>query len=294
MPAVLFGACLSFGMSGGCVGVVLSALPVSVGCYSLVLMRREIYSFSSRERMVYPLMPKATAVWLIDNTSLTFDQIAEFCGMHVLEVRGIADGEVMRGVIGMNPLHTGQLTKTEIERCEADESARLKLSGGMEDTILAEQRKKKGHYTPIVRRQDKPDAIVWLIKNCPEMGDMQISKLIGTTKPTVGAVRNRTHWNANNLRPKDPVLLGLCTQTELNAMYESAKTKVVAREVKDARDSMRMRSPKANIGHEVVCEVLDASSEGDVGGGNGALRAEITDKRKCAKRKVERDIKVQQ
>jgi uncharacterized protein len=175
--------------------------------------------------MIRPLMPKATAVWLVDNTSLTFDQIAEFCGLHVLEVRGIADGEVMRGILGVNPIHTGQLTRAEITRCEQDPKAKLALTPEMEKTIKEEQKKKTGSYTPIVRRQDKPDAILWMLKNCPQMTNTQISKLLGTTKNTINAIKDKTHWNYHNLRPKDPVLLGLCTQTELNIMYEKANQK---------------------------------------------------------------------
>ena len=177
--------------------------------------------------MVAPLMPKATAVWLIENTALTFEQIAEFCDLHILEVSGIADGAVARGIIGISPVHTNQLTKEEIQRCERDPSARLELSQVIAETIINEHEKKKGRYTPIVRRQDKPDAVLWLIKNCPEMSDTQISKLIGTTKITIEAVREKIHWNFNNLRAKDPVLLGLCTQTELNITYELAKAKAL-------------------------------------------------------------------
>lgn len=165
--------------------------------------------------MVNPLMPKATAMWLIENTSLTFSQIANFCGLHILEVKGMADGDVVRGIAGMNPLHVGQLTREEITRCENDPNAELTLSDGVVEIIMAEQ-KKKGRYTPIMRRQDKPDAVLWLIKNCPEMTDPQISRLIGTTKSTIQAIRTKTHWNSNNLRPRDPVLLGLCTQIALN------------------------------------------------------------------------------
>lgn len=172
--------------------------------------------------MTLPLMPKATAVWLIENTTLTFEQIAEFCGMHSLEVKGIADGEVAVGIIGQDPITSGQLTLEEIKRCESDSTARLNLSTRAKKHL--EAKKKKGaRYTPVARRQDKPDAIAWLLKHCPEMTEAQITKLIGTTKNTIQAVRDKTHWNSNNIRPRDPVLLGLCTQVELDKMLEKAK-----------------------------------------------------------------------
>jgi hypothetical protein len=160
-----------------------------------------------------PLMPKATAVWLIDNTSLTFIQIANFCGMHELEISCIADGEVAQGIAGIDPVSSGQLTTLEIERCTKDPEASLKLSHSIADDLMS---KKKAKYTPVARRQDKPDAIHWLIKNCPNIDDQQIIKLIGTTKSTIAAIRERTHWNITNIRSRDPVLLGLCTQTELD------------------------------------------------------------------------------
>ena len=164
--------------------------------------------------MALPLMPKATAVWLVDNTSLSFEQIAQFCGMHPLEVQGIADGEVATGIIGVDPIMGGQLTAEEIKRCEKDKSAKLQLKTDAQKYI---NKKVKGaRYTPVARRADKPDAIAWILKHYPDMQDSQIVKLIGTTKNTIEAVRNRTHWNTPNLRPKDPVLLGLCTQTHLD------------------------------------------------------------------------------
>lgn len=171
--------------------------------------------------MALPIMPKATAVWLVDNTALSFDQIAEFCGMHPLEVQGIADGEVAQGIIGQDPLVNGQLTKEEIERCEEDSKARLKLAVNAQKYM---KKKVKGaRYTPVARRADKPDAIAWLLKNHPELSDGQLVKLVGTTKNTIEAVRSRTHWNTQNLRPKDPVLLGLCTQTHLDDAVKKAQ-----------------------------------------------------------------------
>lgn len=164
--------------------------------------------------MALPLMPKATAVWLVENTALTFAQIAAFCGMHPLEVQGIADAEVAITIIGQDPVASGQLTAEEIERCEQDPHASLKMATDAQKYI---GKKSKGaRYTPVARRADKPDAVAWILKYYPAMPDSQIAKLVGTTKNTIDAVRNRTHWNTPNLRPKDPVLLGLCTQTHLD------------------------------------------------------------------------------
>jgi hypothetical protein len=164
--------------------------------------------------MTQPLMPKATAVWLVENTTLSFQQIADFCGLHPLEVQGIADGEVAIGIVGLDPSVNGQLTKEEILRCEGDPVARLKMA--KHDIPLPAPRTKGPRYTPVSKRQDKPDAVAWLVRHHPELTDAQISKLIGTTKQTIAAVRDRTHWNSPNLRPRDPVLLGLCSQNDLN------------------------------------------------------------------------------
>ena len=164
--------------------------------------------------MTQPLMPKATAVWLVENTTLSFQQIADFCGLHPLEVQGIADGEVAIGIVGLDPALNGQLTREEILRCEADPAARLKMA--KHDIPLPAPRTKGPRYTPVSKRQDKPDAVAWLVRHHPELTDAQISKLIGTTKQTIAAVRDRTHWNSPNLRPRDPVLLGLCSQNDLN------------------------------------------------------------------------------
>jgi hypothetical protein len=160
------------------------------------------------------LMPKATAVWLVENTTLTFEQIGAFCNLHPLEVQGIADGEVAIGIVGLDPTTNGQLTKEEIERCEKDGTERLKMAKVAIPLPLT--RSKGPRYTPVSKRQDKPDAVAWLVRHHPELTDAQISRLIGTTKQTIAAVRDRTHWNSANLRPRDPVLLGLCTQTDLN------------------------------------------------------------------------------
>jgi uncharacterized protein len=173
------------------------------------------------------LKPKATAVWLIDNTTLTFEQIAQFCGMHSLEIKAIADGEVAQGIMGENPVNNGQLSREEIHRCEKDQNAKLELSGSAKKYMEVE-RKKVSKYTPVARRQDKPDAITWITKHFPEVTDAQIVKLIGTTKATIGAIRNRTHWNITNIKPRDPVLLGLCSQMELDRTIERAKTEHAA------------------------------------------------------------------
>ncbi len=170
--------------------------------------------------MQMPLMPKATAVWLIENTGLTFDQIAEFCNIHPLEVQAIADGESSVGMVGFNPITSQQLTPEEIKRCEADPTAHLQLTPPITaDSLLG---KKKTRYTPVSKRQDRPDAIAWLLKFHPSLSDTQICQLLGTTKPMIKSIRTRTHWNTSNIKPRSPVQLGLCTQTELDAAIEAA------------------------------------------------------------------------
>ncbi|MCP5361546.1 MAG: DUF1013 domain-containing protein [Hyphomicrobiales bacterium] len=171
--------------------------------------------------MTLPLMPKATAVWLVENTALTFDQIAQFCGMHPLEVQGIADGEVAVGIIGQDPITSGLLAKENLEAAEKDASVKLKLRESVQEYIITQQKQKK-RYTPVARRQDKPDAVAWLIKHHPELTDAQIVKLVGTTKSTIAGIRDRSHWNMQNIRPRDPVLLGLCQQTELQMAVDKA------------------------------------------------------------------------
>jgi uncharacterized protein len=174
--------------------------------------------------MNLPLMPKATAVWLIENTILTFEQIAQFCGMHQLEVKGIADGDVAVGISGVNPITSEQLTKEEIARCESNPVARLQLSKQAKNhEHITSKKRKTAHYTPIAKRQDKPDAVAWLLRHYPSVTDLQIVKLIGTTKTTINSLRSRSHWNINNIRPRDPVLLGLCSQTELDKLVEKIK-----------------------------------------------------------------------
>lgn len=184
--------------------------------------------------MAAPLMPKATAVWLVDNTALTFTQIAEFCGLHDLEVQGIADGEVAMNITGLDPVTGGQLTREEIARCEADPAARLQLR---ESNMPAPKKRKGPRYTPVSKRQDRPDAIAWLVRHHPELKDAQISKLVGTTKPTINAIRDRTHWNIANLKPTDPVALGLCTQIELDEAVQKAADRVARENAKAGIDA---------------------------------------------------------
>jgi hypothetical protein len=169
--------------------------------------------------MTQPLMPMATTVWLVDNTALTFRQIADFCQLHELEVQGIADGTVGTNIVGQDPTSSGQLSWDEINRCQEDAGASLKLT---EDAVKALPRTKGPRYTPVSKRQDKPDAIAWLVRHHPELSDLQISRLVGTTKPTIQAIRDRSHWNIQNIKPQDPVGLGLCKQLELDEAVRTA------------------------------------------------------------------------
>ena len=170
--------------------------------------------------MAIPLMPKATAVWLVENTTLNFAQIAEYCGLHPLEVQAIADDEVAVGMIGIDPVTNGQLTREEIARVEGDKNARLEMAAS--DVPRPVARGRSPRYTPVAKRQDKPDCIAWLLRNHPELTDGQLGRLIGTTKPTINAIRDRSHWNSQNLRPRSPVELGLCTRIELAAATAKA------------------------------------------------------------------------
>jgi len=166
------------------------------------------------------LMPKATAVWLVDNTALTFEQIAHFCALHHLEVKSIADGDSAQSIKGLDPVSTGQLDRDNIELAEADPNVRLKL---LDPKVKVPELKKKGpRYTPVSRRQDRPSAILWLVRSHPELKDAQIIRLVGTTKTTISAIRDRTHWNINNLQPLDPVTLGICSQIDLDFEVEKA------------------------------------------------------------------------
>jgi hypothetical protein len=171
------------------------------------------------------LMPKATAVWLVDNTSLSFDQIAGFCGLHPLEVKGIADGDVAVGVRGADPISNGQLTREEIEKAENNSDYRMTVVKPKYADLHTPAKRRGPRYTPLSRRQNRPDAIAWLVRNHPELSDAQISKLIGTTKTTIQAVRERTHWNSANIKPTDPVSLGLCTQIDLDDQVKKASAR---------------------------------------------------------------------
>jgi len=176
--------------------------------------------------MSKPIMAKATAVWLIDNTTLTFKQVADFVGLHELEVQGIADGDVAAGVKGFDPVSNNQLTQEEIDKAEKDPLHKLKLK--FNPAAVGEEKRRGPRYTPLSKRQDRPNAILWLVKFHPELTDGQISKLVGTTKPTIQSIRERTHWNIANMQPIDPVALGLCKQTELDAAVQKAAQKRAA------------------------------------------------------------------
>ena len=171
-----------------------------------------------------PFMPKATAVWLVDNTTLTFKQIADFCNLHELEVKGIADGDVAKGIKAYNPVLAGQLTREEINLCSKDTNRNLSLIERLEEVRVKERKKPK--YTPLSKRQDRPDAALWLLKNYSEFTDGQVSKLVGSTKGTVSLIRKRSYWNFSNLKAKDPVILGLCTQDIFEKSLEKAKRRV--------------------------------------------------------------------
>ncbi|MEJ8473066.1 DUF1013 domain-containing protein [Roseibium algae] len=174
-----------------------------------------------------PLMPKATAVWLVDNTALSFTQIANFCKLHPLEVKAIADGEAAQGIKGLDPVLTGQVARDELEKAQTDPNFVLKLHASK--VIVPESKRKGPRYTPVSRRQDRPNAILWLVRNHPELKDAQIIRLVGTTKPTIAAIRDRTHWNSSNLTPSDPVTLSLCNQLDLDMEVEKAAKNAPAR-----------------------------------------------------------------
>ena len=173
--------------------------------------------------MSLPLMPKATAVWMIEKTALTFTQVAEFCGMHPLEVQAIADGEVAQGIVGYDPVANMQVTKEEIARCEKDPAARLQM---IPPANPVSKRSKAARYTPVAKRNDRPDAIAFVLRNFPQLSEAQVIKLLGTTKETIQKVRERSHWNSANIKPRDPVILGLCSQTDLNAMVQQANDRL--------------------------------------------------------------------
>ena len=214
--------------------------------------------------MNQPLMPKATAVWLIDNTALTFEQIADFCSLHILEVKGIADGDVDHGIRGADPIAAGQLTRLEIEDCQKDKNARLKAIKKRDD--LPEVARRVGKkYTPLSKRQDRPDSIFWLVRNHPELLDSQISKLVGTTKSTIQSIRDRTHWNSTNLTPVDPVSVGLCSQIDLDKAVKKAFKRIEKRKADEAKkyESEGIEAPE-NLTDEKTNNVSSPQDLGDV------------------------------
>ncbi len=196
-----------------------------------------------------PIMAKATAVWLVDNTTLTFKQIADFCGLHELEVQGIADGDVAAGVKGFDPIQNNQLDQIEIDRAEQNPIHRLKLK--FNAAAVGEEKRRGPRYTPLSKRQDRPASILWLVKFHPELSDGQISKLVGTTKPTIQSIRERTHWNISNIQPIDPVALGLCKQTELDmAVQKAAAKKARDGEVMSDDERRKLVSTEQSLGME--------------------------------------------
>ena len=220
--------------------------------------------------MTKPLMSKATAVWLVDNTTLTFRQVADFCGMHELEVQGIADGDVATGVKGFDPVSNNQLDLIEIERGQNDPMYKLKLK--FNQSAVGEEKRRGPRYTPLSKRQDRPAAILWLVKFHPELSDGAIGKLVGTTKPTIQAIRERTHWNIGQITPIDPVALGLCRQTELDTAVQAAARKKAAegvvmtdderRKLVSTEQSLSMKDePKMPSGLEAFTRVEERTRE---------------------------------
>jgi len=201
-----------------------------------------------------PLMPHATASWLVDNTGLTFEQIAEFCGLHILEVQAMADDLAGSKYTGRDPVHAGELTLAEIDRGQADPGYSLR----MQKAPVQVTRTKGPRYTPVSKRQDKPDGIAWILRNHPEISDAQIGKLIGTTRNTIAAIRERSHWNISNINPKDPVTLGLCSQRELDAVVARAAKKAGIEEDQLTRDA------RLGDDREALIEELRAEREANV------------------------------
>jgi hypothetical protein len=197
----------------------------------------------------YPLMPHATASWLVDNTALTFEQIAEFCGLHILEVQAMADDLAGAKYTGRDPVHSGELTQSEIERGQASPDYRLK----MQKAPISVSRTKGPRYTPVSKRQDKPDGIAWILRNHPEISDAQVGKLIGTTRNTIAAIRDRSHWNISNINPKDPVTLGLCSQRELDALVAKA-AKRAGIEEDDTASNLRLGNDREALIEELRAE----------------------------------------
>lgn len=209
--------------------------------------------------MAKPIMAKATAVWLVDNTTLTFKQVADFCELHELEVQGIADGDVAAGVKGFDPISNNQLTHEEIEKAEKDPLHKLKLK--FNAAAVGEEKRRGPRYTPLSKRQDRPASILWLVKFHPELTDAQIGKLVGTTKPTIQAMRDRTHWNISNIQPIDPVALGLCKQSELDAMVQKAAAKrAAAGEVMSDDERRKLVSTETSLSMEAEPKIPSSIS----------------------------------
>jgi hypothetical protein len=189
----------------------------------------------------FPLMRKATAVWLVENTALTFNQIANFCGLHELEIQAIADGDIASGIIGQNPVNSGQLTKEEVTRCENDPEAIIALKQSVAHILKSSTKKKVSKYTPIARRSDKPDGILYLLKYYPALTNAKVKKLIGTTDKMVDSIRDKSHWNMKNLKPRDVVLLGLCSQSQFNDVVLGAEESAV-KEVKKTKVTKKSKT----------------------------------------------------
>lgn len=206
-----------------------------------------------------PIMAKATAVWLVDNTTMTFKQIADFVGMHELEIQGIADGDVAVGVKGFDPVANNQLTQEDIDKAEADPLHKLKLK--FNPAAVGEEKRRGPRYTPLSKRQDRPAAILWLVKFHPELSDGQVGKLVGTTKPTIQAIRERTHWNISNIDPIDPVALGLCRQSELDAAVQKANAKKAKEgEVMSDDERRKLVSTEQSLGMDPETKIPSAIS----------------------------------
>lgn len=223
----------------------------------------------------YPLMPHATASWLVDNTALTFEQIAEFCGLHILEVQAMADDLAGQKYTGRDPIHSGELTQAEIDRGQANPDYRLK----MQRAPISVSRTKGPRYTPVSKRQDKPDGIAWILRHHPEVSDAQIGKLIGTTRTTIAAIRDRSHWNIANINPKDPVTLGLCSQRELDALVSKAAKKAGIED--DGAADQRLGSDREALIEELRAEreasakaASEAAQEAEAAAWLAARRAE--------------------
>ena len=195
-----------------------------------------------------PFMPKATAVWLVTNTTLSFKQIANFCNLHELEVKGIADGDVAKGIKAYNPILAGQLTREEIDLSSKDQNRPLNLTKKNQEVVVSKERK-KARYTPLSKRKDRPDSVLWLVKNFSQLSDGQIAKMVGSTKGTVGLIRNRSYWNLSSLTAKDPVILGLCSQLQFEKAVEKADRRV-KREKKLKEKEQKLKEKEQNLNKE--------------------------------------------